>query len=59
MGTFTKNGRELHYDGRVAYLAGVHAGVGDMSTTDALNPPFEEKCTPTAMNTSSATAIPY
>lgn len=42
MGTFTKNGRELHYNGRVAYLAGVHAGTGDTSTTDFLNPPFED-----------------
>lgn len=42
MGTFTKVGRELRYNGTRANLAGVYAGVGDMSTTDSLNPPFED-----------------
>lgn len=42
MGTFTRVGRELRYNGQLAYLAGVHAGVGDMSTTDSLNPPYDD-----------------
>ncbi|MBD0371034.1 MAG: hypothetical protein ICV60_09385 [Pyrinomonadaceae bacterium] len=42
MGTFTRVGRELHYNGTRANLAGVHAGVGNLSTTDSLDPPFDD-----------------
>lgn len=42
MGTFTRVGRELRYNGTRANLAGVYAGVGEMSTSDSLNPPFDD-----------------
>jgi hypothetical protein len=42
MGTFTRVGRELRYNGTRANLAGVYAGVGGMSTSDSLNPPFDD-----------------
>jgi hypothetical protein len=42
MGMFTRVGRELRYNGTRANLAGVYAGVGEMSTTDSLNPPFDD-----------------
>jgi hypothetical protein len=42
MGTFSKVGRRLYYNGNPAYLAGIHAGTGGSSTTDFLNPPFDD-----------------
>jgi hypothetical protein len=42
MGTFTRVGRELRYNGARANLAGIYPGVGATSTNDALNPPFDD-----------------
>lgn len=39
---FTKRGRELFFDGQSARIAGIYAGVGDRSTSDSLDPPFED-----------------
>lgn len=40
---FTRDGRTLLYHGNPVHLAGVHAGTGTASTTDALIPPFADE----------------
>jgi hypothetical protein len=39
---FTRSGRDILYNNNLVYLAGVHAGTGTASTTDALIPPFDD-----------------
>jgi len=42
MGTFSRVGREIYYNGRPANLAGVIAGRDDYTTTDQLVRPFDD-----------------
>lgn len=39
---FTRRGREIFYNGQTARLAGILAGVGNTTTTDSLDPPFDD-----------------
>jgi hypothetical protein len=39
---FTRRGREIFYNGHTAKLAGILAGAGGSTTTDSLDPPFED-----------------
>lgn len=40
--TFGRSGRQILFNGVAVKLAGIYAGLGDSSTTDALNPPFDD-----------------
>lgn len=39
---FTRRGREIFYNGHTAKLAGILAGAGGRTTTDSLDPPFDD-----------------
>lgn len=39
---FTRRGREIFYNGHTAKLAGILAGAGSRTTTDSLDPPFDD-----------------
>lgn len=40
---FSRSGRDILFNGKVVKMAGIYAGVGDKTTTDTLDAPFDEE----------------